>query len=94
MIDLTNKTHQRGLVMLGSQEYRTVIKDATDISVYSQCILSYIELLETRLDTYIDKKEEPEVDGMILDIKLYTKSIKDWANGIKDAGKNLEKLFR
>lgn len=95
MIDFTNSTHQRGIVVLGSQEYRKLVDGLFDISVSNNCIEHeakdinrYIQIVESEESSDYARTRALE------DIKFWIKTIQEYAVKNIDTANKLSEIFR
>jgi hypothetical protein len=95
MIDLTNYTHQRGIVILNSQEYRIANRSTTDVIVYRNCISDYADMMKFIINEFKNAEEHSEKDVMdtINALELNLKSIIGWNEDMKKSTERLEKIF-
>lgn len=95
MIDLTNYTHQRGIVILNSQEYRIANRSTTDVSVYRKCISDYVDMMKFIINEFKNAEEhsEKDVTDTINALELNLKSIIEWNEDMKKSMERLEKIF-
>ena len=63
MIDLTNETHRRGVMILSSKDVRVVDNSLFDWKVHTGCAASYLATLRTRI-------ENLDIDPSVKDASL------------------------
>lgn len=95
MIDLTNYTHQRGIVILNSKEYRIANRASVDVDVYRRCISDHASSMVSIIDNFKNEEEHSEKDikDTIEALEWSLKSIINWCDDTEKATERLGEIF-
>ena len=93
MIDLTNYSHQRGIVILNSQEYRIANRASVDVDVYRRCVQDYAKTIQWILDEYLNGEKEYKEKDVLEALEHKVRAISDWCGDIEEAMDKLQRIF-